>query len=69
MDHRLVAITHGDPTKAEVCGRPLFARLRQEEDAPAIEKVYVCPLHGDIKDQTPYPFFKADARTRRKYDE
>lgn len=70
MSTRLVAVTHGDPSKKEECGRPLFQRKAENGDPPGVEKVYVCPIHGPLfLQKEPFAFITEDERLRRKFIE
>lgn len=70
---RLVAITHGDPQSPEHCGRPLWLRDATVEDTGGASAVYVCPVHGDLKETNAFgdgrtgafAFFAADRRARQ----
>jgi hypothetical protein len=73
-DARLVAITHGDPTRASSCGRPVIYRPVRVTERRSADLVAVCSLHGDLVEGDKntggytgaFAFFAADARTRRK---
>jgi hypothetical protein len=71
---RLIAITHGRPDDATLCGRPLYVRHLEgpSKEAPLAIQVYVCPLHGDVTDKkgptAPHSFFHQDARRRGPHE-
>lgn len=64
--NRLLAVTHGDPAQESNCGRPLYCQKADKKDEATL--VYFCPLHGPIKDRTPFAFFADDERVRKRFD-
>lgn len=71
---RLVAVTHGDPTKASDCGRPITYRPTRVNEKRSADQIAVCPLHGDLLETArngdgyigAFAFFADDRRPRRR---
>lgn len=65
MTYRVVAITHGDPRAESNCGRPLHCETAKVDDPVGQQLVYVCPIHGPVRDKSPFAYSENDVRPRK----